>query len=89
MNKEMKFTVALTLTAPTAAITRVEPKLLTNGSKCEGNINVGLFFDRTNSNRDAGMLTLKHSNATLGNARRITQHGALAVRGIPLLQGGY
>ena len=88
MNKEMKFTVAPTLTAPTAAITRVEPKLLTNGSKCEGNINLGLLFDMTNNICDAGMPTLKHSNVALGNALRIAQHGALAVRGIPLLQGG-
>lgn len=62
MNKETNFVVAPTLTAPTAAITRVEPKLLTDCSKCEGNINVGVFFDGTNNNRDADKPKLKHTN---------------------------
>lgn len=62
MNKEMHFKVAPTMTAPIAAIMRVEPKLLTDCSKCEGNINVGLFFDGTNNNRDADKEQLKHSN---------------------------
>ena len=88
MNKEMNFTVAPTMTAPTAAITRVEPKLLTDCSKCEGNINLGVFFDGTNNNRDTDKPKLKHSNVARGNACRSTRFGALAVRGIPLLQGG-
>ena len=43
MNEAMTFTVAPTLTAPTAAIKRVEPKLLTDCSKCEGNNHVAFF----------------------------------------------
>ena len=62
MNKGTNFVVAPTLTAPTAAITRVEPKLLTDCSKCEGNINIGVFFDGTNNNRDADKPKLKHTN---------------------------
>lgn len=62
MNKEMNFKVAPTMTAPTAAIRRIEPKLRTDCSKCEGNINVGMFFDGTNNNRDADRPKLKHTN---------------------------
>lgn len=62
MNKEINFKVAPTMTAPTAAITRVEPKLLTDCSKCEGNINIGMFFDGTNNNRDADRPKLQHTN---------------------------
>ncbi|MDB5973800.1 MAG: hypothetical protein JWR07_560 [Nevskia sp.] len=62
MNKEMKFKVGASLHPPTAAITRVEPKLLTDCSKCEGNVNVGLFFDGTKNNREADMPYLGHSN---------------------------
>lgn len=62
MNKVTHFSVAPTMTAPTAALTRVEPKLLTDCSKCEGNINVGVFFDGTNNNLDADRPKLKHTN---------------------------
>lgn len=62
MSDAMKFMVAATPTAPTVAIKRVEPKLLTDCSKCEGNIHIGLFFDGTNNNREADMPKLKHSN---------------------------
>ena len=62
MSKRIHFMVAPTMTAPTAAITRVEPKLLTDCSKCEGNINIGMFFDGTNNNRDADEPKLAHTN---------------------------
>jgi hypothetical protein len=62
MNEEINFKVAPTLSPPTAAIRRVEPKLLTDCSKCEGNINIGIFFDGTNNNRDADRPKLKHTN---------------------------
>lgn len=62
MSNEMNFTVAPTMKAPTAAITRVEPKLLTDCNKCEGNINVGVFFDGTNNNRDFDKPKLQDSN---------------------------
>ena len=62
MKMAMNFTVAPTMKAPTAAITRVEPHLVTDCSKCEGNINVGLFFDGTNNNRDADLPSLRHTN---------------------------
>lgn len=62
MKTEMKFKVAPTLLAPTTAISRVDPTLLTDCSKCEGNINIGLFFDGTGNNRDADKGAFKHSN---------------------------
>lgn len=62
MNTEINFRVAPTMTAPTAAITRVDSKLLTDCSKCEGNINVGIFFDGTNNNREADKPKFKHTN---------------------------
>ena len=62
MNEAMNFSVAPTMIAPTAAIKRVEPKSITDCSKCEGNIHVGVFFDGTNNNREADMPKLKHTN---------------------------
>ena len=62
MNEHLKFAVPPTMTAPTAAITRVDSKLLTDCSKCESNINVGIFFDGTNNNRKVDKPELKHSN---------------------------
>ncbi len=62
MNEAMKFMLAPTLKAPSAAIQRMEPESLTDCSKCEGNIHVGLFFDGTNNNRDVDMPKLQHSN---------------------------
>jgi hypothetical protein len=62
MSKEMNFTVAPSMHAPLAGITLVESKLLTDCSKCEGNVNVGVFFDGTNNNRDADKPKLKHTN---------------------------
>lgn len=68
MNNEMTFKVAPTMSAPTTAITLVEPERLTDGSKCEANINVGLFFDGTNNNREIDAPDLKHSNVARLNA---------------------
>lgn len=62
MNEAMKFMVAPTLSAPAPAIKRMEPKLLTDCSKCEGNIHVGLFFDGTNNNREVDMPKFQHAN---------------------------
>lgn len=62
MTERMTFKVAPTLRAPDKAITRVEPKLLTDCSKCEGNVNIGFFFDGTGNNLDIDTPELKHSN---------------------------
>jgi len=62
MKMAMNFTVAPTMQPPIAAIRKVEPQLVTDCSKCEGNINVGVFFDGTNNNRDADAPYMKHSN---------------------------
>lgn len=62
MNKEMNFKVAPTMKAPVAAIVPVEPTLLTDCAKCEGNINLGLFFDGTNNNMAADSRNLADSN---------------------------
>lgn len=62
MSKEMSFSVAPSKLAPVSAITLVEPHLLTDCSKCEGNVNVGVFFDGTNNNRETDKPKLKHSN---------------------------
>ncbi|MBC7625210.1 MAG: DUF2235 domain-containing protein, partial [Aeromicrobium sp.] len=62
MSKEMDFKVGPTLEAPVAAIVHVEPKLLTDCAKCEGNINLGLFFDGTNNNMDNDSEDLGESN---------------------------
>lgn len=58
----INFTVAPTMMAPTAAIIRIESKLLTDSSKCEANIHIGTFFDGTSNNRDADRPKLKHTN---------------------------
>ncbi len=62
MNKGMNFTVSPTMRAPLAAIVPVEPKLMTDSAKCEGYINLGLFFDGTNNNMDADSEDLGDSN---------------------------
>lgn len=62
MNSELDFTVAPCMRGPVAAINLVEPKLITDCGKCEGNIHLGLFFDGTMNNRDSDMPKLKHSN---------------------------
>jgi hypothetical protein len=69
MKKTMNFTVGATLTSPVAAILPVEPTLFTDCAKCEGNINLGLFFDGTNNNMDADAQDFCDSNvARLFNA---------------------
>ena len=62
MSKEMNFKVGATMTAPVAAIVPVEPKLLTDCSKCEGNVNLGLFFDGANNNMESDSKDLGDSN---------------------------
>jgi hypothetical protein len=62
MNKEISFKVSPTMKAPLAAITLVEPNLLTDCAKCEGNLSLGLFFDGTNNNLDADSKYLGDSN---------------------------
>lgn len=62
MNKEINFKVVPTMKAPTAAIVPVQPVLVTDCAKCEGNINLGLFFDGTNNNMAADSKNLADSN---------------------------
>lgn len=62
MSKEMNFKVGATAKAPVAAIVAVEPTLLTDCAKCEGNLNLGLFFDGTNNNMHADLDKFKDSN---------------------------
>jgi hypothetical protein len=49
MSNEMSFKVGATIEAPVAGVVKVEPKLLTDCSKCEGNIHMDVFFDGTNN----------------------------------------
>lgn len=84
MMKELNFKVAPTFKAPTDAIVRVEPKLLTDCAKCEGNINIGLFFDGTNNNMDADSSELGDSNIVrLFNSYREKKSGGYYRRYIP------
>lgn len=62
MNGNMHFSVAPSATAPTALIEPVEPKYVTDTSKCEVNINIGMFFDGTNNNDIRDTPKIKHSN---------------------------
>lgn len=62
MNKEINFKIAATAKAPVAAIVSVEPTLLTDCARCEGNLNLGLFFDGTDNNADVDSKDLKDSN---------------------------
>lgn len=62
MIEEMNFKVAPTMKAPVASIVSVEPKVLTDCGKCEGNINLGLFFDGTNNNMESDSSKLGDSN---------------------------
>lgn len=62
MSKAMNFKVGATANAPVAAILPVEAALFTDCAKCEGNLNLGLFFDGTNNNSDADTGELKDSN---------------------------
>lgn len=62
MTTDMGFQVAATKVAPTELILRVEAKQVTDCSKCEGNVHVGMFFDGTNNNRDADRPKLAHTN---------------------------
>lgn len=62
MSELLTFTVAPTRTAPVEGIRAAGPHEVTDCSKCEMNINVGIFFDGTNNNRDADRPDLKHTN---------------------------
>lgn len=62
MSNEMSFKVGATMKAPVDAIVRIEPKLVTDCAKCEGNIHLGVFFDGTNNNMDIDSPDLAESN---------------------------
>jgi hypothetical protein len=62
MSEELTFTVAPTRLAPLVGITPVEPVGVTDFAKCEMNVNIGVFFDGTNNNRDADTPNCKHTN---------------------------
>lgn len=62
MNEALTFTVAPTRVAPVEGIRAADPHGMTNCAKCEMNINLGIFFDGTNNNRDADKPDLKHTN---------------------------
>lgn len=62
MNAPLTFTVAPTRAAPVEGIQAAESHFVPDYSKCEMNINVGIFFDGTNSNRFADKPDLKHTN---------------------------
>lgn len=69
MSPDMSFKIAPTMKAPLDSIVRVEQKTLTDCAKCEGNINLGLFFDGTNNNMYSHSASLGDSNiARLFNA---------------------
>lgn len=48
--------------APVDGVRITEPETLTDCSKCEGNINVGMFFDGTNNNAERDLPDLGDSN---------------------------
>lgn len=62
MHVETKIEVAATANAPLASIKRIEPKHLSDCSKCEGNVHFGIFFDGTNNNMDADKPNFSHTN---------------------------
>ncbi|MDQ2823424.1 MAG: DUF2235 domain-containing protein [Pseudomonadota bacterium] len=69
MTIDMKFKVGPTLKAPVAGIVPIEPTLLTDCAKCEGNVHLGVFFDGTNNNMEAHSKELGDTNiARLFNA---------------------
>jgi hypothetical protein len=62
MSNPMRFKVGATMKAPVAAVVKVEPKLLTDCAKCEGNIHLGVFFDGTNNNMKIDSPDLAETN---------------------------
>lgn len=62
MNSAIKIVVPSCNRAPIDAIEKVEPALLSDCAKCQGNIHLGIFFDGTGNNSDADKPKLKHSN---------------------------
>jgi len=62
MSEALTFTVAPTRTAPVEGIQAADAHGVANYAKCEMNINLGIFFDGTNNNRDADTPDLKHTN---------------------------
>ncbi|QJE00763.1 DUF2235 domain-containing protein [Massilia forsythiae] len=60
--KRSDIVVSLTKIAPTNGITQVIPQHSIDFKKCEININIGLFFDGTNNNRENDFPKLAHSN---------------------------
>ncbi len=59
---EMTFAVAPSKDAPKHNIRLVEPTLHSDCSRCEGNVNLGVFFDGTDNNLKRDLPNLGHSN---------------------------
>lgn len=62
MSDQAEFSIAPSAHAPVASVRLTEPKTLTDCSKCEGNVNIGVFFDGTNNNADRDEPKLGDSN---------------------------
>lgn len=62
MSGPLTYTVAPARTAPVDGITCVESVGIINPEKCEMHLNIGLFFDGTDNNRDADKTNYKESN---------------------------
>jgi hypothetical protein len=62
MSEQLAFTVAPTINAPLAGIKRAESAAILDPAKCEIYLNIGVFFDGTNNNRDADTADCKHTN---------------------------
>jgi hypothetical protein len=60
--KRAKFVISPTKVAPTAGISRIVPEYDCDFKKCEVALNIGLFFDGTNNNKDRDLPARSQSN---------------------------
>lgn len=84
MNGQLHHMVAPGATAPIAAIKRIEPTRVNDASKCEVNINIGIFFDGTNNNAERDSPKFGESNVVkLHDAYRIESENGYFKQYIP------
>jgi hypothetical protein len=62
LNTLTDFKVAATMAAPIANVKRIEPEVIADCSRCEGNVNIGIFFDGTDNNWNRDEPKLGHTN---------------------------
>jgi hypothetical protein len=62
MSIELSLSFAPTLCAPVVGVKWVAPNCMLRSEKCEFDLQIGLFFDGTNNNRERDKKALSHSN---------------------------